>query len=286
MELKKSDNPESILYKLKAETQGKKLWIDLKGRQLRVKTHASPPYTAIELTHSISVETPIDAYFSGGLQRARVLQVDGNQLIMEDGPRRPIGPGESVNIPHPSLKIDGYFTERDKEYIKAAAKVGLDHFMLSFVEGQSDIDEFNQLYANAMEQLGKPYQKPTIAAKIESRKGIRYALKEWREDCQLMTARGDLYLELTHGDDSQAHDLLKVTERIVGRDPSAIIASRILSSLENSYLPTCSDMSDADNLLRMGYRSLMLGDEICQKRESAISAINCLEAIAHRYSDS
>lgn len=82
------------------------LWVDLKGRQLRVAEPAMPPFTEIKLSHVIRVDTPVDAYFSDGNERVRVAAVDGNRLIMEDGPRRMVGPGESVNIIHPSLEIE------------------------------------------------------------------------------------------------------------------------------------------------------------------------------------
>jgi hypothetical protein len=39
------------------------------------------------------------------------VDVDGDRLILEDGPRRLVGPGESVNIVHPSLEIEGTLTE-------------------------------------------------------------------------------------------------------------------------------------------------------------------------------
>jgi len=45
---------------------GQPLWVDLKGRQLRVVGAAIPPYTEIKLSHRIRVETPVDAYFSDG----------------------------------------------------------------------------------------------------------------------------------------------------------------------------------------------------------------------------
>jgi pyruvate kinase len=85
---------------------GPPLWVDLKGRQLRVVGAAIPPYTEVHLSHRIQVETPVEAFFSDGTECVRVAAVDGDRLILEDGPRRLIGPGESVNIVHPSLKIE------------------------------------------------------------------------------------------------------------------------------------------------------------------------------------
>ncbi len=241
----------------------KELWLDLKCRQLRVKSFGLPPFTEIELTHKLEVDTPVTAYFSDGRESATVLEVDGNKLIMQEGPKRVVGPGESVNILHPSLKIDGYFTETDEKYIEAAKKVGLHNYMLSFVEQSSDIDE-----------LLKRDSQAKIVAKIESHKGLGYVAENWKNESRLMAARGDLYVEM-----EKPHEIIAAVESIVRKDPTAIVASRIFPSLAHSLEPTCGDIGDVDNLLRMGYKTLMLGDEVCQRRESVISALNLLYAM-------
>ncbi|HSJ56226.1 MAG TPA: hypothetical protein VLC95_03545, partial [Anaerolineae bacterium] len=63
-------------------TFGQPLWIDLKGRQLRVVGAAIPPYTEVRLSHRIEVPTPVDAFFHAGTEHARVLAVDGDRLIL------------------------------------------------------------------------------------------------------------------------------------------------------------------------------------------------------------
>ena len=99
---------------------------------------------------------------------------------------------------------------------------------------------------------------------------------EW--EARLMAARGDLYTELR-----LPHNIIDATEMIVGRDPDAIVASRILPSLTESLEPSCQDIGDVDNLLRMGYRTLMLGDDLCMNRDSLLSALNLLAAMRERY---
>ncbi|MBI2666265.1 hypothetical protein HYX13_01500 [Candidatus Woesearchaeota archaeon] len=250
----------------------KDLWIDLKCRQLRIKTYGVPPFTEVELSHIIGVNTPTTAYFTGGKEGkipVTVLAVEGNKLIMQDGPHRVVGPGESINIPDSSLKIEGYFTETDLQYITAAKEIGLHRYMLSFVEKKEDIDALRGFDKNAK-----------IIAKIESQKGLGYVAKEWNknQETRLMAARGDLYMEV-----KKPHEILDAVEGIVAKDPSAIAASRILDSFADSLEPTCQDISDIDNLLRMGYRTFMLGDEVCLRRESVLSALNLLNAVCERY---
>ena len=102
------EGPAEALGRLRGYNQP--LWVDIKGRQLRVVGAAIPPYTEVRLSHPIQVDTPVDAFFSDGTECVRVAAVDRDRLILEDGPRRLVGPGESVNIVHPSLKIAGTLT--------------------------------------------------------------------------------------------------------------------------------------------------------------------------------
>jgi pyruvate kinase len=240
---------------------GKTLFVDLKGRQLRVKEAALPPFTEVRLTHRLTVETPCRAYFSSGRESALVLAVEGDRLILEDGPRRVLGPGESVNIPEPSLEVEGVLTARDVEFVTTARALGLHDYMLSFVEREDDLDAVLALDPEAR-----------IVCKIESRKGLACA----REAAlpRLMAARGDLFLELA------PHELPGAQREILARDPDAILASRLFSSLASALEPEAQDVTDAAFALALGFRTLLLGDEVCLRRESVISALNLLEALA------
>src|SRR4051812_36223410 len=166
---------------------GQPLWIDLKGRQLRVKEAAVPPFTEVRLTHRIAkLATPCRAFFSDGRESALVLACEEDRLILEDGPRRVVGPGESVNIPDASLEVSGVLTEKDEEYVKAARALGLHDFILSFAESAEDLAPLRALDPEAR-----------IVAKIESRKGLACAVDgAFEKEARLMAARGDLFVEL------------------------------------------------------------------------------------------
>ena len=242
----------------------KPLWVDLKGRQLRVAEPALPPFTEIKLSHAIKVHTPVDAYFSDGNERVRVAAVDGKRLIMEDGPRRMVGPGESVNIIHPSLQIEGTLTETDRAYLAAMKELGLTKVMLSYVESAADVDEVKSLLPNA-----------EVVCKIETQKGLDYARKEKSMYGQLMAARGDLYVEVL-----QPHKIIPALKTIIQADANAIVASRILDSLAWTPVPVSADISDVAFLMEIGYRTFMLGDQVCMKRESVLEALNLLQEMS------
>lgn len=258
---------DDMLKRLQDDSEGKTVYIDLKGRQLRTMTYGVPPFTEIRISHKINVKTPVTAYFGNGRESATVVGVDGNKLLFLEGPQRVVGPGESVNIVDPTLVIQGYLTKKDFAYVEAAKKVGMHDYMLSFVESESDLAQLHSLDKEA-----------NIVAKIESMKGMKYVREDYKANCRLMAARGDLYIEV-----ERPHEILEAVDTIVEKDPDAIAASRILASMATSAEPSCTDISDVAYLMKTGYKTLMLGDEVCLRRESVLGALNLLEAIVESY---
>lgn len=243
---------------------GPPLWVDLKGRQLRVVGAAIPPYTEVRLSHPIRVPTPVDAFFSDGEERVRVAAVDGDRLILEDGPRRLVGPGESVNIVHPSLEVLGTLTATDRAYLDAMGRVGLSRVMLSYVERPQDVEEVRALLPGA-----------EVMLKIESLRGLDFARRHGATLGHLMAARGDLYVEVL-----QPHRIVGALRTVIGADPEAVVGSRLLESLTSSPVPASADISDLALLLLLGYRTLLLGDALCFRREAVLEALNLIGAVA------
>jgi pyruvate kinase len=246
---------------------GQPVWVDLKGRQLRVVGAAIPPYTEVRLSHRIQVKTPVDAFFSDGNECVRVAAVDGDRLILEDGPRRLVGPGESVNIIHPSLEIEGDLTETDCAYLAAMRELGLKQVMLSYVESPADVEAVHRLLPGA-----------EIMLKIETQRGLDYARQYGASQGRLIAARGDLYVEVL-----RPHRLISALRDIITADPEAVVASRIFDSLAYDPVPTSADIGDAAFLFSLGYRAFMLGDVICLRRDSVLEALNLLEAVAGQF---
>jgi pyruvate kinase len=256
------ERPEEALERL--SKYGRPIWVDLKGRQLRVVGAAIPPYTEVMLSHPIEVDTPTDAFFSDGREHVRVAAVDGRRLILEDGPRRLIGPGESVNIPHPSLKIHGTLTETDKAYLAAMKALGMTKVMVSYVESAEDVAEVKALLPGA-----------EVVLKIETLSGLAFARKYGAAHGRLMAARGDLFVEVI-----RPHKVISALKTIITADSQAMVASRLFDSLAYQPIPDNADISDAAFLLSLGYRTFMFGDRICFQRDSIMEALNLLSAVA------
>jgi pyruvate kinase len=243
---------------------GVPVWVDLKGRQLRVVEAGVPPFTAIRISHRVRVPVPSDAFFSDGREHARIVAIDGDRLILADSPRRVVGPGESVNLVHPDLEVEGTLTETDRAYLAAMAERGWNKVMLSFVERPEDVAEVTALLPGA-----------EVVCKIESRRGLRYAEAYGAAHGRLMAARCDLYVEVR-----RPHQVLGAMRRIVAADPNAIAASRLFDSLAFHPVPECADLGDAAFLLSLGYRTFLLGDQVCLKHAPVLAALDLLAAVA------
>ena len=243
---------------------GPPLWVDLKGRQLRVTAAAVPPFTEVRISHRIRVPVPADAFFHDGREHARVVAVDGDRLILEDGPRRVVGPGESVNVVHPALEIEGTLTETDRAYLEAMKEASLHRVMLSFVERPEDAEEVRALLPGA-----------ELLLKVESRRGLAFARAHGTAQGHLVAARGDLYVEI-----GKPHRIVGALRAVIAADPEAVAASRLFPSLARHPVPECAEIADAAFLLALGYRTFLLGDEVCLRRDSVMAALELLRAVA------
>jgi len=258
-----ADPPAAVLERL--SRLGPPLWVDLKGRQLRVTAAAVPPFTEVRLSHRIRVPVPADAFFHDGREHARVLAVDGDRLILEDGPRRVVGPGESVNIVHPDLEIEGTLTETDRAYLEAVREAKIvPRVMLSYTERPEDAAEVRGLLPGA-----------ELMLKIESRRGLAFAATHGAAHGHLVAARGDLYVEV-----GKPHRIVGALRSVIAADPEAVAASRLFPSLARHPVPECAEIDDAAFLMALGYRTFLLGDEVCLRRESVLAALDLLAAVA------
>jgi hypothetical protein len=242
-----AESPFKTLKRLQRESSGKKLWIDLKARQLRITKYAFLPYAYVRLNHGISVEVPTIILFKE--EPATIIEVvDANKLILEGLRPKIVGDGQPVNILSPTLRIHGFLTKRDEQFIQAGKTLGIHDYWLSFFESQSDIDELKQRDPDA-----------NIVAKIESMAGMRFVESLVQSSpARLMAARDDLFINL--GQNKAA--IIKALKLIIEKDPEAIVASRILTSLEHSYPVSLADISDLTLMLELGFRTIMTLKEL------------------------
>jgi len=248
------------------------LYFDIKGRQLRVTdVYDNKDHLELTLNHPIKVQTPTPVLFKAGEDSALLKEVkEERNLIFEGGPDYMVYPGESLHIRHPSLEVYGpLFVNFEIDKIQKAKQAGFDKFFLSYVQSQKDIYEFREHVGDSL-----------IIAKIEDKKGLEYVANEYSPDLNLnlMVARGDLYVEV-----DKPHEILDAMRLIINKEPEAYVGSRLLLSLVDKQVPKCADLSDLSWLYDLGYRKMMLCDELCLRESLLESAVNVFEAFRESY---
>lgn len=250
--------PYEVVNTLKSisEMYKKIVWIDLKGRQLRIESWADPRYEAVELNHDIEIEYPAFIHFRGTHEFHEIAHTRKNKVVLTRPPRLSVGKGQSVNIRAKSLNIKGYLTDKDIELIRESRNAGLNHYMASFVEDISDLQSISCLNKDSI-----------IISKIESLRGMEF-IRNTNFRIPLMAARDDLFVE--NDNDYSTIELLK---EILKNDENAICASRLFSSNERSIDISLQDYEDIDLMKMLGYKNFMLGDEIRGEKLKKILSI-------------
>lgn len=253
------------------------LYFDIKGRQLRVlEVHENRNYLDVTLNHPISVVCPTTVLFKAGSDASLLRRIEegGRRLIFDGGPKWKVKAGESICIRHPSLKIFGpVFCDYEIEKIQKVVKGGINRFFLSYVEEQRDLDEFKELIGIDAEE---------IILKIESKQGLNFVEKSFvkTENVSLCAARGDLYVEI-----DKPHEILQAVKLIASKDPKALVGSRLLLSIVKDTVPECHDFSDMAWLYDIGYRRMMLCDELCLKEDLLGTAVNIFDCFRSTYAN-
>ncbi len=246
--------PLQTLDKLLDITAGREFWLDIKGRQLRITNWAVPTYGDIELNHNINVDLPAKIVFRDN-EESYITSINGNKIFVDPNPAKAVGNGQAINIQGNNLKIDGYLTDEDREYLSAAKKLGIKNIMLSFVEEMDDLTAVWDIIPDAH-----------LVLKIESIKGLDFiesleCLESFScvHNVHLMAARDDLLTNLARN----REDILKATRRIIQIDSNAIVASRLLTSFLSSPDISLGDICDLSLLKSWKYNRFMLSDSLC-----------------------
>ncbi|MBI5733089.1 hypothetical protein HY967_03985 [Candidatus Jorgensenbacteria bacterium] len=235
----------------------KPVYIDLKGKQLRVIEWANLPEGPIVLNHEIKVELPAKVCFRGDDCCEIIEVVNGQEIYVDPLPKAPVGRGQAVNILSSKLEIKGGLLPLDHEYIKAGLRENVTGFLLSFVENQVDIKELEDAiieYAPGFNDLHE-FER---MLKIESQAGVDFVRDSKPTDLhgyRLVAARDDLMIQIG------LKAMPEALTSIINRDSQAICASRLLLGLENGDV-SLADLSDINYMRKLGYEHFMLSDGV------------------------
>jgi pyruvate kinase len=166
-------------------------------------------------------------------------------------------------------------TEKDKEDLKTAVKIGADYLAISFPRSKEDIEEARRLLEQEGSDMG-------IVSKIERAEAILDGVIEGIIDASdaIMVARGDLGVEI--GDALLPHQQKRLINLARSRNKAVITATQMMESMIENPMPTRAEVSDVANAVIDGTDAVMLSAETAAgkfpDRAVASMARVCIEA--------
>ena len=171
--------------------------------------------------------------------RVRGRVVDGGILTAHKGMNLP-----GVQVSAPAL------TEKDREDVQDALKIGVDYLALSFVRRPEDIEELRGLVRGPATKLVAKIEKATALDNLEKIVAVSDAV---------MVARGDLGVELPF------EQVPLVQKRLISeanhQGKPVITATQMLESMVHNPRPTRAEASDVANAILDGTDAVMLSAE-------------------------
>lgn len=181
-----------------------------------------------------------------------VIDIEGCNIIckvLNDGNIRS---HKSVKIKDLDFDIDFLSTD-DKNDINFISSLEADFIALSFVKTSNDVLDVNDML------IGLKNEHTQIIAKIENRSSIEDIESIINVSDGIMIARGDLGIEL------DLEELPSIQKRLVKqaylKNKICIVATEMLSSMEEKPRPTRAEISDVANAVLDGVDAVMLSGE-------------------------
>lgn len=158
----------------------------------------------------------------------------------------------SVNIPKANFNLR-FLSDYDRETIKFAVLMQVDYIALSHVNDQLDILDVNDLLI----ELSDDHIQ--IISKIENKNAIENIEEILKVSNGVMVARGDLGIEI------EIEKIPSVQKKIATKAKKAekicIIATEMLSTMQENPRPTRAEVSDVANAVLDGTDAVMLSSE-------------------------
>ena len=168
---------------------------------------------------------------------------------------------KSINIPSVHVKLPA-LSEKDKGFIRFAAKNHLDFIAHSFVRNADDVIAVQEI----LDETSSPIK---IIAKIENSEGVENLDDILDHAYGIMIARGDLAVEIPT---EQIHLIQKnIVNTCIEKRRPVIVATQMLHSMIDSPRPTRAEVSDVANACLDGADALMLSGETASGRYPEIA---------------
>jgi pyruvate kinase len=146
----------------------------------------------------------------------------------------------------------GALTDKDREDIAFAARLGVDYLAVSFPKNAEDMEEARELMKDAGGQA-------RTVAKIERAEAIRHLEDIVDASDAVMVARGDLGVEVGY---AELTGLQKRIIRAARQQYKVVItATQMMESMITNPVPTRAEVSDVANAVMDGTDAVMLSAE-------------------------
>ena len=182
----------------------------------------------------------------------KCIEVDGNDVVCEVTEGGPVSNNKGVSLPGMDISAPA-LTEKDKEDLRYALKLGVDIVALSFVRSPADID----LVHEVMDEVGR---RVPVIAKIEKPEAVDALESVILAFDGIMVARGDLGVEIP----LEQVPLVQKRAIQIARENAkpAIVATQMLDSMIENSTPTRAETSDVANAVLDGADAVMLSGEV------------------------
>ncbi len=246
---------------------------DLQGPKIRLATFASGPVTVDNGdTFTITTEdVPGDQHICGttykglpgdvkpgdpilindGVIALEVVSVDGPRVktvVVEGGV---LSNNKGINLPGAAVNVPA-LSEKDKDDLRFALRLGVDMVALSFVRNAADIDDVHAV----MDEVG--IRVPVIA-KIEKPQAVEAMEEIVLAFDAIMVARGDLAVEYPLERVPLVQKQLITLARRNAKP--VIVATQMMESMIHASRPTRAEASDVANAILDGADAVMLSAE-------------------------
>lgn len=192
-----------------------------------------------------------DILFDDGELDMKVVENDGEELIVEVQNDGKLGSHKSVNVPGEHIDLPA-LTEKDRRNILLAIEEDIDFIAHSFVRSKEDLLAVQEI-------LDEHNSDIKIISKIENQEGVDN-IDEIIENCYgIMVARGDLGIEIPAEKIPGIQRM--IIKKCVYHKTPVIVATQMLHTMIKNPRPTRAEVSDIASAVFHNTDALMLSGE-------------------------
>jgi pyruvate kinase len=259
--------------------------LDLQGPRIRVGDLSSPRelrpgqevvFAPEEVANGDELPTTYEGLANDAKVGSRILLNDGLLSVEVSAVEPPRVRGRVVDggilTAHKGMNLPGIqvsapaLTEKDREDVRDAMKIGVDYLALSFVRRPEDLEQLRKLVDPATK----------LVAKIEKATALDNLEKIVAASDAVMVARGDLGVEMPF------EQVPLVQKRLISeanhQGKPVITATQMLESMVHAPRPTRAEASDVANAILDGTDAVMLSAETAVGRYP-VEAVRAMDRI-------